>query len=107
MSKKKWWRRKKKKEEESVGYTPMGNTLTWDVAMVQAVTALDHAASLSISDKSPQGMREVAIGWLAVASTLEDAKPDPDEMDLEESSDNYPIGFRGAAPVEDDEEEGD
>ena len=91
-----------------MGYTPMGDTLTWDVAMVQAVTALDHAASLSISDKSPQGMREVAIGWLAVASTLEDAKPDPEEMDLEETNDSYPIGFRGAAPEDSEEEsEGD
>lgn len=85
--------------------------MSWEIALSQAVTALDHAAKLSIETSSPTGMREVAVGWLAVASTLESAAED-EESDLssEEGDEMYPkVGFLGApmqtVPEEFDDEE--
>lgn len=106
-----WWGGKKKSEE---GYQPTGDSISWDIAMSQAITALDHSAELAIKTKSPGSMREVAVGWLAVANTLTEASSELEESELssQEGNDEYPkVGFMGApmrtAPVDDeiDEEE--
>lgn len=101
---KKWWSRRKKEDSAGNMYKSSGDSVSWEVAMSQAITALDHAAMLSIKKKSPSGMREVAVGWLAVASTLAEAGgSEEEEVDLEEASDHYSIGFR--PPREEPEEE--
>lgn len=79
------------------GYQPIGDSVSWDIALSQAVTALDHAAKLSIATRSPNGMREVAVGWLAVAQTLEAASESGEENDISSQEEDYPkVGFIGA-----------
>lgn len=83
--------------------------------MSQAVVALDHAAHFAKKNKSTAGMREVAIGWLAVAESLHPGESGEDEdeeyHDVGDSDDNneeYPIGFRGyVEPESDDDNEYD
>ena len=101
------WQRYKDRKYD--GYTPVSDNVDWQTAMSQAVVALDHAAHLSIKTKNPSGMREVAVGWLAVAESIAGAvraEEDEEEVDLDSSDNNdiYPLGFR-ANPVEEDEEE--
>ena len=100
-----WWKKREKPSKPSTGYQPTGDTVSWDIAMSQAITALDHSASLAIKTKSSEGMREVAIGWLAVANTIsESVSEDADVHDLD-ASDGYQIGFRAPSPVDEYEEE--
>lgn len=110
--KRRWWGGKKKPPE---GYQPTGNEVSWDVAMAQAITALDHSAKLAIKTNSSSGMREVAVGWLAVASTLTEAAEEAEQAELssQEGNEMYPtVGFLGApmkkeseSPYEEDEDE--
>lgn len=105
---KKIWQKYKNRKYD--GYSPVGESVDWQTAMSQAVTALDHAAHLSIKTRSPSGMREVAVGWLAVAESISKAMAQGEELEEEvdlDSSDNnevYPIGFR-PNPEEECEEE--
>ena len=92
------------------GYSPVEDSVDWQTAMSQAVTALDHAAHLSIKAKSPSGMREVAVGWLAVAESIAGASAEREEyeegldLDSSDNNDTYRIGFR-PNPEEECEEE--
>lgn len=89
------------------GYQPTGGEVSWEVAMSQAIVALDHSAALAIKNNSPDGLKEVARGWLAVAETLSEtghASEEGDELDI---SDEYQIGFRGVFPELEEEEEGE
>lgn len=97
-----WW---KKKDKPSKGYQPTGDTVSWDIAMSQAITALDHSATLAIKRKSPEGMREVAVGWLAVANTISESAAEGGDVHDLDASDAYEIGFRAPSPVDEYEEE--
>lgn len=100
-----WWSRFKR---EPKGYQPTGDSVSWEVAMSQAIVALDHSAALAIKNKSTDGLKEVARGWLAVAETLSESASGMEVHDLEEVSDEYQIGFRAPAADEyDDIEEED
>lgn len=110
-----WWGKKKKDSasKKPEGYQPTGDSVSWDVAMSQAITALDHSAKLAIKTRSSSGMREVAVGWLAVASTLTEAAEEMEQSELSSTDGNemYPsVGFLGApmqkepeSPFEDEE----
>ena len=100
-----WWKKKEKPSKPSTGYQPTGDTVSWDIAMSQAITALDHSASLAIKTKSSEGMREVAIGWLAVANTISESVTEEGDVHDLDSSDEYRIGFRAPSPT--DEYEGE
>lgn len=105
--KSRWWKRFKK---EPKGYQPTGDSVSWEVAMSQAIVALDHSAAIAIKTKSTEGLKEVARGWLAVAETLSEGGQGMEVHDLEEVSDEYQIGFRAPAAdeyddIEEEEEE--
>lgn len=98
-----WWT-KFKKDKEPTGYQPTGDSVSWEVAMSQAITALDHSAEIAIKGKSASGLTDVARGWLAIAETISE-NVSGEEHDISSSSEDYPLGFRGSSPVEDDVEE--
>ena len=103
---------KKSKKKAPEGYQPTGDSVSWEIAMSQAITALDHSAKLAIKNNSSDGLKEVARGWLAVADTISESAGggggmQEHDLDASHNNDEYPIGFRGSAPAEDhyDEEE--
>lgn len=99
--------KKSKKNSQPQGYQPTGDSVSWEVAMSQAITALDHSAEIAISSGSSSGMADIARGWLAVAEMISESAGGGQEHDISNGPEDYPLGFRAPAPIEEyiDEEE--
>jgi hypothetical protein len=101
MSKKK---RKGKKKKPS--YTPLSDTLSTDLSLIQASTLLDLAAQQAIQDGDINAMRQTARSWLEVGSVISGISQSMVENEREQTElhSDTRIGFRGPEVDTGDEE---
>lgn len=88
--------KKKKKKQKRIRYTPLGNHLNPESALVQAALLLDEAAHDAIESKNNESMATVARGWMELGAVLHNmtvgaAEEDAEEEDL--TSDTHILGF--------------
>ena len=77
-------------------YTPIVDSISLDVAIVQAATMLDEAGVKAIEEGSIDGMIAVAAGWMAFGENMLGS---PDEGEAEEDeeeilSETSVLGFQ-------------
>ena len=86
------------KRSKKVYYTPITDSVSLNISIIQAATMLDEAGMKAISNGNVDQMIAVAAGWMEFGSNMlanpEDEESDGHEEEEEVLSDTSVMGFR-------------
>ena len=90
-------KKKKKKQDKRNYYTPIGQYLNSETALVQSALMLDEAAHHALQLRDVESMSMVARGWMELGALLgQTTAEEGEEEDDGEVTSETTLGFRSA-----------
>ena len=83
-------------------YTPIGDELSGNVALLQAATALDAAVFFAVESRDIQKLMDASTMWLGIAERLGVVLSEDDDEDESEPK-KHSFGFNHSKKDEDNE----